>query len=217
MGVRLPGRPGFRRPLLALAIVCFVGLVVDTAFAVSRRYLPFDPPLTQAVQAIDFGPLVAWFQAYTWLAGLRQFLAAVLAIVLVFLVRRPATWLMAAGALTGAFYQGLNLVIARPRPDGHLVHVLVQMPGYGYPSGHAAFFTSFSVLLLFCLGSGRLPGWGWALGWLVVLAVVAGACISRIYVGAHWPSDVLGGLFLGTGWTALALSWRRISDPVFAT
>lgn len=214
MEVRPTGRPGFRPPLLALALLCLLGMVADTWLAVTRTYLPFDPPLTRAIQSIGFGPLTAWFNAYTWLGGLRQFAAAVVAIGLVFVFNRRATLLMAAGALSGVLYQAMNLLIARPRPDQHLVHVLVQTPGYGYPSGHAAFFTSFSVLLLYCLGSRYLGAAGMTAGWFLVVAIVGGACVSRIYLGVHWPSDVLGGLFLGTGLTAFALSWRRISDPV---
>ncbi|MEP7104791.1 MAG: phosphatase PAP2 family protein [Chloroflexota bacterium] len=41
------------------------------------------------------------------------------------------------------------------------------------------------------------------------------ACISRIDVGAHWPSDVVAGLALGIGSATLFLSVRRLSDPVF--
>jgi len=44
--------------------------------------------------------------------------------------------------------------------------------------------------------------------------VLLAVCLGRIYMGEHWPSDILGGLALGLGWTSLALSVRLISDPV---
>lgn len=123
---------------------------------------------------------------------------------------------MFCGALTGVFYQSINLLIHRPRPNGELVHVVTHMTGYGYPSGHAAFFTSFSVLLLYCLGRPYLPRPLFWAGWALAVGIILDACIARVYVGAHWPSDILGGLFLGVGWTALALGTRRLSDPVLA-
>ena len=166
------------------------------------------------VQSIDWGPLTVVFGAFTWLGGLYQLAAALLALALVFVVDRRAAPLMFCGALTGVIYQVMNLLIHRPRPGPELVHVVTQMRGWGYPSGHAAFFTSFSVLLLYCLAYRRVPRWAFALGWVVVVIVIALACISRIYIGAHWPSDVAGGLFLGVGWTALAMATRRLSDPV---
>lgn len=205
---------GFHRPLLGVALVCLAGLAADTGLALTSRYLPFDPPVTRAVQSVDWGPLTAIFTGFTWLEGLRQLAAALAALVVVFLVNRRAAPLMTCGALTGVWYQSMNVLIHRPRPDAQLVHVITHMPGYGYPSGHAAFFTSFSVLLLYCLGRPFLPRPLFAVGWAVTILVIATACISRIYVGAHWPSDVLAGLCIGIGWTALVLATRRLSDPV---
>lgn len=196
-----------------VALVCLAGLAADTGLALTYRYLPFDPPLTAAVQNMNWGPLGAAFGYFTWLAGLYQLAAALAALGLVALLNRPAAPLMLCGALTGALYQSMNLLIHRPRPDAQLVHVVTHMQGYGFPSGHAAFFTSFSVLLLYCLGRG-LPRPLFFAGWVLVILVIATACISRVYVGAHWPSDVAGGLFIGIGWTALAMGTRRLSDPV---
>jgi membrane-associated phospholipid phosphatase len=46
--------------------------------------------------------------------------------------------------------------------------------------------------------------------------LVAAAGLSRIYVGAHWPSDVAGGFLVGVAWTSLSLSLGRLSKPVLA-
>lgn len=204
-----------RRWPAVVALACLVGLGADTALALANTYMPFDPPLTREIQAVDWGALAPTFAFFSWLAGLKQFALAVGAIILVFLVNRRATWMMAAGALTGIGYQGMNLLIHRPRPDAHLVHVLGgTQQGYGYPSGHAAFFLAFSILLLYSLG-GRVPSRGLLIaGWLGVVLLVAWVCVARIDVGAHWPSDVFGGLCLGGFLVASAFAIRRLSDPV---
>jgi membrane-associated phospholipid phosphatase len=51
--------------------------------------------------------------------------------------------------------------------------------------------------------------------WILVAAVVVGAALSRIDVGAHWPSDVVGGLLVGVAWTSLSLSLGRLTRPIF--
>jgi undecaprenyl-diphosphatase len=51
---------------------------------------------------------------------------------------------------------------------------------------------------------------------VIAALILLTVCIGRIYMGEHWPSDVIAGLALGLGWTALALSVRRLSDPALA-
>ena len=91
----------------------------------------------------------------------------------------------------------LKIVIHRPRPELGLISVLVQLKDKSFPSGHVLLFTSFFGFLLFLslyvfknkiLG----PVIG-ALSGFLVLTIG----ISRIYLGAHWASDVLGGYLLG--------------------
>jgi len=53
--------------------------------------------------------------------------------------------------------------------------------------------------------------------WVLVCIVVVAAALSRIYVGAHWPSDVIGGFLVGVAWTALSLSFGRLTRPVFGS
>ena len=73
-----------------------------------------------------------------------------------------------------------------------------------------------SLVLVLCLAWGELPRvalGGVAAGAVLVVTV---GCLGRVYLGEHWPSDVIGGLALGLGWTSLAVGVRRLSDPIFA-
>lgn len=112
------------------------------------------------------------------------------------------TWL-AAGQLVRL---ALNRSVGRPRPpaDLHLVHA----SGFAFPSGHTTTATIgyglLAVLLPLLFPTARR----WSVPVAVVLAAAVG--VSRVYLGVHWPTDVLGGWSLGIGWLALAAVSSRL-------
>jgi len=62
--------------------------------------------------------------------------------------------------------------------------------------------------------AGRVPRVWVTVAWIAAVAILLLVAIGRIYIGEHWPSDILGGLFLGLGWTSIGLSIRLLSNPV---
>lgn len=112
----------------------------------------------------------------------------------------------ASAALSGwALYGLLKYLFHRARP--HVIPRLMRGGGwYSFPSGHA-------TLTPLVFGLGALI---WAAPWprATRLALVGAAVLlsllvaySRMYLGMHWPSDVIGGLLVGTGWAALWVWW----------
>jgi undecaprenyl-diphosphatase len=210
------GTAPVRWPLLVLGLVAAAIFGLDTFQAIGNPYLAFDLPAERFVQATPWGGLVAAFGLVDWLEGLRQVALSVLAVGLVFIVNRGATPLIAVGALSGAPYSAVELLVHRARPAAGLVHVVRHTSGFSYPSGHAVFFAWFCILLIVCLALHRLSRPLLAVAWLAAALVILTACLGRVYYGEHWPSDVIGGLALGLAWTLLALSVRRLSDPALA-
>ncbi|MFF7412872.1 phosphatase PAP2 family protein [Streptomyces lydicus] len=124
---------------------------------------------------------------------------ALLAVAIGLLVRRGAPLLAAwvgATALAGtALQQLVKALVGRARP---VWPDPVDSAHYAaFPSGHAMSALVAGVLLLWLLRLyGARPGWRWTARVLVVLSVVGVGC-TRVYLGVHWPSDVLGGWLLG--------------------
>ena len=200
--------------MIGLAAMAVYG--VDTVAASNLTYLPFDVAVERFIQGLDWGPLTHVFTIIDWVDGVRQQALGIAAIALVAAVNWRAAPLVVVGALSGAIYSITAFLIKRPRPAGNLVHVVHHAGSTSYPSGHVAFFSWVLILLIVCLAFGRLPKPVMAAAWVAAGLVLLTVGIGRIYLGEHWPSDVLGGLALGLGWTSLALSVRLISDPALA-
>lgn len=105
----------------------------------------------------------------------------------------------------------LKNIFARARPS--FEQPLLVLHSYSFPSGHTAGATAFyGVLAAFLIC--RTPSWRWRVAIaLLALLMVALVGLSRVYLGAHYPSDVLAAMVAGSGWLALSLTaagtWRR--------
>ncbi len=111
--------------------------------------------------------------------------------------RRSAAWLagmMAGGTLLNL---GLKQIYAAPRPD--LLPHLDIVHSYSFPSGHSAGNMMFFGALALLAG-GRV-----AQAMAATMILMIG--VSRVWLGVHWPSDVLAGWIEGLGWLALCAVW----------
>ncbi|MFF5973200.1 phosphatase PAP2 family protein [Streptomyces sp. NPDC012769] len=124
--------------------------------------------------------------------------------------RRLAVWVAVTTLLAGALQHGIKAAVGRTRPSWPDP---VDSAHYAaFPSGHAMAATVSCGLLLWVLALRWREEWrGWgALTGAAVVSVV-GVGWTRVYLGVHWPSDVLGGWLLGWCCVAVAiLAYRRL-------
>jgi membrane-associated phospholipid phosphatase len=120
---------------------------------------------------------------------------------------RQEVWAAAGGVATLLTGQGVRIAVmtavARPRPP--VTDWLATATGSSFPSGHTTTSALAAGLLGWSAVRSRAPRH------VVVICLAACACwagavgLTRVYLGVHWPTDVLGGWLLAAGWLTLAL------------
>jgi membrane-associated phospholipid phosphatase len=214
----IAGRPGptARRWLGPTALVVFALFAIDTFLVVQNQVLPFDIPIARFIQQLNWGPVIYPMEWINASAGIWQVVIGAVAVVALFILERRAGWLMLIGSVSSLLDNLIKLVISRQRPPADLVHILSPTTGYSYPSGHAVFFTWMSFMIAVSIAPKIAPAYR-PIIWILAALLIVLTCIARVWAGAHWPSDVIGGVLLGIGWSAFVL-WlpeRWLPSPSF--
>jgi undecaprenyl-diphosphatase len=150
------------------------------------------------------GELTAAMKPLTWLGSSLVILPLGLALGGWFLLRRrdwrPLAMLTVAVGGAIATYDIVKPIVDRPRPPATLW--IGGFTGAAFPSGHAAQAAAFYWVAAILVASGA-PIRRSAVTWGVAAAVVLIVGFSRLYLGAHWLSDILAGYAIGVTWVAL--------------
>lgn len=206
-------RPGAAFGLLLttqLAMLAILGAAFGTVLEdVIRReeLISIDGPVATFIVAHREPWLTHVFEIVTW-AGSAVVLVPVLALVGLRLRHTTQSWrplLLLATSLAGAIALRnlIKLAVGRPRPN---TGALVDALGYAFPSGHATAATAGWLSVSMVLGA-LTPRWGRKVALVTIaLLIVAIVGLSRVYLGVHEPTDVLGGWALGGLWVAAVLA-----------
>lgn len=164
---------------------------------------PLDRAIYEAVYAGDDPTLVAIGRVFTALGEPTILIAASFVVALVLWLRghRHLPLVFIAITMLGRAVSELQKYwIARPRPD--LETHLVMVKTSSFPSGHA----NSSMIFFLTLALVASAGTRWqraSVAAAIVVSLLVG--ISRVMLGVHWPSDVIGGWALGTLWVLVTL------------
>ncbi len=183
--------------------------------------LPIDVVITQEFQENKAPWLQTAMIAVSYLGNAHFVFAALILLTAgafwMVRLRLEALLIVVLSAVSSALNIGIKLLVGRPRPTAHLVDIFQGASGQSFPSGHVMSYVAFWGLL-FSLGIILFKRDRW---WHYVLLIIPALFVvlvgpSRIYLGDHWASDVLGGylfggLLLGIGlWVYLKLKERGI-------
>lgn len=168
---------------------------------------PWDEPILQAIHAASTPALDRTAQGMTrlgspWilppLAGLMAIRVALLSGIALAALKRWRSLLYILLALPGCTLLNLALKELWKRDRPFLWDSGAPRPhDFSFPSGHAMASVALVVVMLILLGSSQWRPWAAASGVLFVLAIAW----TRLYLGVHYPSDILGGWLMAIAWT----------------
>jgi undecaprenyl-diphosphatase len=205
--------------LVTVAFVALAFLVRDTNLLARA-----DVAVTEAIQGVHL-PLYGWVLTHTSDLGFfspRFFPLNVVAYVVVFAafvalrLRLEAVLAVAASLLAGLVGGGIRLAVGRMRPSGPFVHVAGHLSGYSFPSGHVIQYTTLFGFAFYVVFVAWRGGTVRALVLAVLAALVTLVGPSRVYLGEHWPSDVLGAYLFASLWLAGTIEVHLFLKPRIA-
>ena len=195
-----------RRRITKRGTALFIGYVIALAALIALSFaahaynvLPgnvgFTLELQESRNPIVFTLMngVSLFGYFPWSA-----IVVVVALVILWLVRlRLEAIFLAITLLADALDGVIKQVVNSHRPSPTLVHVVTPLSDPGFPSGHVVFYTSFFGFILFILLANFRSSWGRNLLSVIFALLIILIGFSRVYLGEHWLSDVVGGYLLG--------------------
>ena len=213
--VETASRPKRDYRALAFQVALFSAIAafaVLTLIVRSNPLLALDLQITKALQSMD-SPLFAIAMRWVSWPGFmpQMILIPVLAGLLLYWLglHWEAVATLVAAILPGIVNLLVKELIRRPRPGADLVEVFSILDSYSFPSGHVMLYTSFFGFLWFVVFTILKSSWKRTLLLIVFGSPIALVGISRIYLGHHWASDILGAFLLGGLTLALILAFYR--------
>jgi membrane-associated phospholipid phosphatase len=184
--------------IVPLAILLLLVLLISIC---AHRYarFPGDLTLELRLQALHSDFVKQTMRMVSELG--REPIATALVIAMAFLFwlkhRRNASLLVIVAGLLSLAGGELKLLVDRPRPPSDLVLVLETVSTSSFPSAHSIFAMAFFGVLVYFAGiyiTGPILKRAAQVGAAVFILLIG---VSRVYLGVHWPSDVVGGYLVG--------------------
>jgi membrane-associated phospholipid phosphatase len=198
-----------RRIWIVAVLAALLALLTREVTVPSSVVVATDVWFENLLLAARSAPLLKIFGLITLLGDTVVVVGiATLAVVAVLFYKLDRAYLAGlAVTLIGAAGSGyfVKAIVARPRPGG-LIPSMLETP-YSFPSGHATAalalygFLAYALCRLYTKHAGKIV----AAAALVIIAVG----FSRLYLGVHFPSDVIAGYFLGGLWLVLGIAFTE--------
>jgi len=195
-----------------------IGFFVLTLNAKRKPYFDLDVKICRAVQRLEHPWYARLMHAVSW-PGYPPQANVLSALLSIAMYRSGMRWEAVATTLSAAGISiaglAVKLLVNRPRPHPDLVRVRRSLDGgkQSFPAGHVQIYVPLFGFLAFISYTVIQRSWQRTLALWASLTAIALVGPSRVHTGEHWPSDVLGGYFLGSLWLWLTVKLYRLGKP----
>jgi undecaprenyl-diphosphatase len=182
-------------------------LLVTAAFAVLTFLVKTTPSfatdlkITRAIQLINFPPFALLMSVVSW-PGFSPQSMIITGLIILLIYGFGLHWEAVMALIAAVFSTAINVLvkdlIQRPRPTAGMVNVIDTLNSYSFPSGHVMFYLGFLGYIGFLVFSLLKPSLKRSLLLVLFGGLILLIGVSRIYLGEHWASDVLGSYLLGS-------------------
>ena len=181
--------------LIAIAFGLLTFLVKTTpSFAI-------DLQITRSIQLINFPYFSLLMSLISW-AGFGPQVTIITGLIVLLIYVLGLQWEAVMALIAALFSTAINVLvkdlIGRPRPAADLVNVVARLHDYSFPSGHVMYYLGFLGFIGFLVFSLLKPSLKRSLLLVIIGIPILLIGVSRIYLGEHWASDVLGSYLLGS-------------------
>lgn len=189
-----------KRILLYVLGSLLLGFVILTILVSYTPVLLFDQKISEEVQEHQHLLLDVSMKAVSWPGYAPQSILLVLSASLIFFLfkKKKEAFFIALTLLSGVISSSLKILTNRPRPTDDLVRIIDVAKYKSFPSGHVLLYVIFFGFLIVLMS--KMKNINLAVR-ITVIAISAFFLfiipISRIYLGAHWFTDVFGSILLG--------------------
>src|SRR6266487_4818643 len=196
--------------LLTIDVILLALFALLAIWIAYHPVLAVDVTITRDFQANQSPWLRDTMLAVSYIGNVTVLAVGLIALAAILLwildLRLEALMVIAVSATSAILYSLIKLIVARPRPSASLVEIIQAAGGNSFPSGHVMSYVAFWGLL-FSFGIILFRGKHW---WRTALLIISALFFvlvgpSRIYLGDHWASDVLGAYLIGGIWLAMSL------------
>ncbi|MBS4214402.1 MULTISPECIES: phosphatase PAP2 family protein [Neobacillus] len=189
-----------------LSVISLAAFALMATLIEAHKIVQFDSTIISSVQGLESPALTAIMKFFTFIGSTK--IVVILSLLIIFFLykvlhhRLELILFIAVIAGTPIINSILKSIFHRARPE---FHRLIEIGGYSFPSGHA--MNAFSVygILAFLLWRHIATRTGRILLIIFSTIMILMIGISRIYLGVHYPSDIIGGYFASGFWMATAI------------